>query len=81
MDQELFNSLTVLNSRIENARSLRKFYEFTPEELETYTLHIIEICATIADDNHSNYIKHGEMLAKVVLKNNNTGDLIRDYFK
>ena len=81
MDQELFNSLTVLNSRIENARSLRKFYEFTPEELETYTLYIIEICGSIADDNHSNYIKHGEMLAKVVLKNNNTGDLIRDYFK
>ena len=81
MDQELFNSLTVLNSRIENARSLRKFYEFTPEELETYTLYIIEICGSIADDNHSNYIKHGEMLAKVVLKNNNAGDLIRDYFK
>jgi RNA binding exosome subunit len=81
MDQELFNSLTVLNSRIENARSLRKFYEFTPEELETYTLNIIEICATIADENHINYVKLSKMLAKVVLKNNNTGDLIRDYFK
>jgi hypothetical protein len=78
MDLELLRSRAVLNSRVEPAKPLREYYQFTEQELAAFVEGIVKDCAAIADDNHANYIQYGQALALVMLQN--SGDLIRQHW-
>ena len=79
MDIDLFNSLTILNSRIKIEQKSERYYSFSETEMEIFIETIIKKCADIADENHKNYEKFGEALAGLTLSN--TSDLIKQYYR
>lgn len=79
MDLDLLRSRSVLNSRVEQARPRREYYQFTEAELVDFAAGIIKECAALADANHANYEQFGEALAGLMLPN--SGDLIRNHWK
>lgn len=79
MNENMFNSMVTLNSRVQPAMPRKFYYEFTASELQTLIESVVKQCMDIADQNHEHYTKYGETLAGLVLPN--SADLIAQHFE
>ena len=66
MNQNTFDGITCLYSRVEPDKPRRLYYEFTEAQLHVFLDGIIRECVEIAEENHQNYEKYGEALAGLI---------------